>query len=307
MTQMEAFVNSLTDMADPKVINFVIVTCDSKRSFRLEAFAERYPDRIIDAGIAEASAVCTAFGLSQGGFKVFVAGFASFVVLRALEPIRSYISYHKADVTILGGLAGFSASHDGIMHHSNEDISLLRCLPNLRISVPSDNYSASSLARKCLFTTGPHYVRLVRRKIELCSTADHQAWCPMRWRLKYGNQVVICSYGPILEQAMKASVLLNDIHNIKTSVLEVSQIAPLTRNEILQTVQPFPIIVVCEDQSVPGGLGGALKESLHASGLVIRQIGMNMASVGSGSYDDLLIAYGLDTNSIVTEIVSMIR
>src|SRR5687768_11467430 len=121
-TQLEAFVQVVVESAAPDHPDFVVVCCDSTRSFRLEQFAQRLPERVIDVGVAEAAAVGIAYGLASQGVKVFVAGFANFLVLRALEPIRSYLAYHAADVTLLGGMAGISASHDGVMHHATEDL-----------------------------------------------------------------------------------------------------------------------------------------------------------------------------------------
>jgi transketolase len=303
ISQLEAFVQELSDRAEPQSKNFVLVTCDAIGSFRLGSFVERFPDRVIDVGISEASAIATSYGLALSGLKVFVAGFASFLVGKGLEGIRSYLAYHRADVTLLGGMAGLSACFDGAMHQATEDIGLLRAIPGVEIVTASDQITTRSLAEHCLREAGPRYVRLVRRPVELeqASRGGSTRWTPLTWRTPAEGTVVICAAGAMMAEASQAVALLSRNYGISAALLEIGRIAPFPRLAFRSMIMPFTDVVVCEDHQSEGGLGQLVESALHGSIARVLRLDLEWKHLGSGAYDALLEAAGLSGAAIARQ------
>jgi transketolase len=302
-SQLEVFTRTLCDELLHGPEPFVIVSCDATLSFRLGNFARCHPHHVVDVGVAEATAVAAAFGLWRAGLKVVVIGFAAFLSLRALEPIRSLVALHKADVTILAGMTGLSAGRDGAQHHATEDAAVLRAIPGMEVVAPSDAASARALAVYCATHPGPRWVRLVRRPVTLCQqSADAVClWVPTRWLTRQDGDVLLCVHGALCEQAQQAARLLIDNYGIVAAALEVSCLSPVPP-ELATAVRRFPIMLACEDQTHPGGLAAALDEILTAEGAgsprphVVR-CDLSV-SPGSGDYAELLHSAGLTAEQI---------
>jgi transketolase len=300
-TQVDIFAEELTAHADPQRPNYVVVSADATTSLRLGAFAARHPDRVVQVGIAEATALGTAFGLARTGLKVFVAGYGSFLLMRGLEVIRSHIAYHRADVTILGGMMGLTASYDGFMHQSVEDVGLMRTIDGIEILVPSDEATTRRAARACLERPGPRYVRLVRRPLLMPEALDRTG--DLVWRSRAGDRVLLCSFGAALVETIEAAKLLA-ARGLAASVLEVGTVAPLPRVEILAAAARFQRIVVVEDHLPDTGLAAALADVLYGVGPPIQRLGISARSMGSGRYEDLVAAAGLDAARIAEVVLS---
>jgi len=294
-TQVGVFASELTRLAQPDRPNFVLVSADSAGSLRFNAFRERHPERVVEAGIAEGCAVAVAFGLSRAGLKVFVGGYATFLLMRSVEVIRSYLAYQRADVTVIGGMTGFSASHDGYMHQAVEDIGLVRAIGGVRILVPSDDEATRAAARTCLEEPGPSYVRLVRREIALPPVVERAG--ALAWRVRGGSDVLICSYGQLLVEAVAAAHALS-AQKIGTSVLEVGCIAPLPVEELRAALAPFRRVWLVEDHDSASGLGAAIVESLAETPLAVRRLGVSIRALQSGTYEAALEAAGLTARQI---------
>ncbi|MFJ4343505.1 hypothetical protein [Streptomyces sp. NPDC088915] len=299
-TQLEAFTHALCGELLRGPDPFVIVTCDATLSFRLGDFARRHPDRVLDVGVAEATAVAAAFGLWRGGLKVVVAGFAAFLSLRALEPIRSLVALHGADVTFLAGMTGLSAGRDGVQHHATEDAALLRAVPGVEVVAPSDAADARALAAYCATRPGPRWVRLVRRPVHLDGrpAAGARSWAPTHWLTPPPpkGRALLCAHGALSEQAQQAARLLTRHHGIPAAALHVGRLSPVPP-ELAAVLRGFPVVLAVEDQYRPGGLAAALDEALTAGpadGTRPHLVRCDLAAPpGSGDYTDLLRATGL--------------
>ncbi|WP_030159900.1 transketolase C-terminal domain-containing protein [Streptomyces sp. NRRL S-244] len=307
-SQLEAFTHALCDELLRGPDPFVIITCDATLSFRLGDFARRHPHLVVDVGVAEATAVAAAFGMWRAGFKVVVAGFAAFLSLRALEPIRSLVALHGADVTFLAGMTGLSAGRDGAQHHATEDAALLRAVPGIEVVAPSDTDSARALAAYCAGRPGPRWVRLVRRPVPLGETPDAaRPWSPVRRLTPQVGQVLLCAHGALCEQAQQAARILIERHGIAAAALEVGRLSPTPR-ELSAALAGFPLVLACEDQYRPGALASALDEALaEADGPRSRVVRCDLtASPGSGDYADLLFAAGLTAEQLASRAVRAI-
>ncbi|MFB6836986.1 hypothetical protein [Streptomyces sp. NPDC056361] len=304
-SQLEAFTHTLCAELLRGPDPFVIVTCDATLSFRLGDFARLHPGRVVDVGVAEATAVAAAFGLWRGGLKVVVAGFAAFLSLRALEPIRSLVALHEADVTFLAGMTGLSAGRDGAQHHATEDAALLRAVPGIEVVAPSDASDARALATYCATHPGPRWVRLVRRPVHLDGqpATGARSWTPTRWLTPPppDGRVLLCAHGALSEQVQQAARLLTRHHGIPAAALQVGRLSPVPP-ELAAALRGFPVVLAVEDQNRPGGLAAALDEALTADtvgGTRPHLVRCDLtAPPGSGDYTDLLRATGLTAEQL---------
>lgn len=295
-TQIDQFAAALEASADAGAARFAVVSADATGSFRLTGLRDRHPERVIDVGIAEANAVAMAYGISRTGVKVFVVGFASFLLTRGYEALRSYVAYHRADVTLLGGMTGLSASYDGFMHQPIEDVGLARSVP-VEILIPSDEAVTRMVADCCLSEPGPRYVRLVRRAVSLPPGEAANADGALVWRVRSGDDVLLCASGAVLEQTVGAAERLVAA-GAGSSVLEIARVAPSPAAELRAIAAPFGRIVVVEDHVTSTGLATAVREALSEPAERVRAIGVTIDELGSGAYEDVMAAAGLASTTI---------
>lgn len=307
MSQMACFTNQLFELSRRTGSSFVFVTCDSINSFGLQRFKEEFPERIIDVGIAEAAAVNIAFGIWKTGLKVFVAAFSNFLALRALEQIRTYIAYHKADVTLLATKAGITAAQDGVTHIASEDLCILRTIPHLNVYTPSDDAQTASLASHCITSSGPKYVRLVRQAVvtnfrdpEVSRCPASRCYMPVRWIFECPGSLAICSYGVVLQECIQAAQVLREEYSVNSSVCEVSQQSPLPAAWLKKELGKYTHVVICEDQQERNGIGVELKELLPSTRILLMNLGGRY--VLSDDFDKLLKAFSLDCHGIAQSI-----
>jgi transketolase len=307
-TQLGTFIATIFEELDRGATAFHIVACDAVRSFRMSDHAGRHPGRVMDVGVTEAAAVAIAYGLWRTGVKVFVTGFANFLALRALEPIRSLVAYHDADVTLLGAMAGLTAARDGFMHHCTEDAALLSAIPGLAVLAPSDEASTRALARRCLAEPGPRYIRLVRRPVRMRAAIqpDHDGWQPLRWRGESEGEVALCASGATAEHACAAATILDREHGVRAAVLEVGQIAPFPADAVRKRLAGFECVATCEEHQPTGGLGDATQTALSGSGVPLLRLDLAGTYPGSGSYRELLRASGLAPDQIARRVAGFL-
>jgi transketolase len=292
-------------MQDPRV---VIVSPDASRSFRLSAAACATPGKVIDVGVAEAAGLGMAYGLACRGFKALMLGFSSFLVLRGIEPLRSLIGYHAADVTILGGMSGLTNSRDGFMHQSTDDIGILSSIGSLRVVTPSDESSLCTAMSSVLAATGPQFVRLCRTVIDLGpAAAPLTAWTPIAVRIDAGSDFAIVSYGHLLGECVRAVASLQE-RGRRGKLIEVLQMQPFDARALLDAVGDAALVVSVEDHVVSTGLGGRLRAVGIEHAVPSRRLvtlGLREGEYGtSGTLGDVLAHYGLDAQHIAATVLS---
>ena len=302
--QLASILDSLRDRHD-----LVILSSDASSSFRLSRELRETPGRVIELGVAEASAGGIAHGLALKGVKVLVVGFSAFLVLRALEPIRSLLCYHNSDVTLLGGMSGLSASHDGFMHQSTDDVGVLSAIGSIRVFSPSDESSLSATMNEVLQAAGPKFVRLCRLEIDL---GDHAAsaldWSPVAVRLNFGEEFAVISYGHVLQECAKAVIA---VRSMRGRLIEVRQLQPFDSASLFGAIGNARFVLSVEDHLVESGLGGKLRALLAAErggSCRVVNLGLKEGQFGaSGRLDELLAAHALDAAAIVAAISAHCR
>ena len=267
----------------------------------LRPVKERFPDRLINAGIAEQSMVSMAAGLAATGRTVLVYSIGNFPTLRPLEQIRNDCAYHGADVKIVCVGGGFVYGSLGMSHHATEDQSILRALPGVTCFAPGDPAEAEWAVREALRTPGTCYLRLGRAnepKVHASALPDVRG--PLSLTLRTGGDLAILSSGGILTQAVEAARLLAE-RGISAEVVSFPSLKPLDEAKVKELLCRFRRMVTVEENTVVGGFGSAVCEiaAEAGTGCRVRRIGLeDTYSTVVGSQQYLRQVYGIDGPAI---------
>lgn len=256
----EAFSKTLADLADvdPRI---VAVVNDSVGSSKLGGFKSRFPDRLINVGIAEQNMVGVGAGLANGGKIVFVSGASCFLTARALEQIKADVAYSGANVKLCGMSPGVAYGELGATHHSIEDLAWLRPMTPLTIIVPSDPWETAEAIKAAALHEGPMFIRVSRMPVPpIERAADARFEIGKGEILIDGQDVAIIANGVMVHRALAAADALQ-ASGIKASVINLSTVNPLDEALILAAARTGAIVTV-EEHSVRGGMGGAIAELL---------------------------------------------
>ncbi len=279
-----------------------IVACDAdlSKSTKTNVFQKEFPDRHFNFGIAEANMVSTAAGMATCGKIPFVSTFAVFASGRAWEQVRISICYPELNVKIVPTHAGITVGEDGASHQANEDIALMRALPNMTVIVPADGVETEKAVRAAAEFRGPVYIRLGRAAVPTIFSEDYDFQIGKAVVMRPGADVSIFACGMMTAMALEAAENLA-ADGISAEVVNISTIKPLDAEAVLNSVLKTGCAVTAEEHSIIGGLGGAILEAL-ADGypVPVERIGMPDTFGESGKPDALLKKYGMTTDDIVS-------
>lgn len=241
--------------SDPRI---VILSGDiGNRMF--DGFKEEFPDRFYNCGVAEANMMSVAAGLALSGFRPFVYTFAAFDLTRCFEQIRIDLCFQNLPVVIIGLGGGLTYAPLGPTHYICEDISILRCLPNMTIVCPADQSEVMATLRSSLDLQGPMYIR-INKKNEPCIHATIPDFSLGRAHLiKDGSDVCIITTGVLLSEVIRAAGLLEK-NNISAQISHFHTIKPADDLMLQQIFSRFSFVVSVEEHTLSGGLGGMLAE-----------------------------------------------
>jgi transketolase len=288
--------------------NIVVFDADVANSTRTVLFGEAYPDRFFDVGIAEMNMAAMAAGISTTGMIPFVNTFACFMVLRCGDPIRSLISYTKLNVKLAGTYAGLSDSYDGASHHSILDIAFMRALPNMVVISPADGEEIKAATAAAVQHKGPVYLRIHRNECPDIPEADSQPFVLGKGKvLKDGKDITLVATGYMVHRAMEAARKLED-QGVSARVVNIHTVKPLDTELLEKCAKETGGIVVAEEHSIHGGLGGAVAEAVGSLYPVpIEFVGVKDTFAESGDYQALLEKYGLTASHIERAAVEVLK
>ena len=292
-----AFANTLEDLAqgNPRI---VALSNDSVSSAKLSHFAEVFPDRLFNVGIAEQNMVGMASGLANGGKIPFVAAAACFLTGRALEEIKNDVAYTYTNVKLCGVSTGLAYGPLGGTHHSIEDIAWLRAIANMTIIVPADPVETEQAVRAAASFIGPVYLRLSRMGVPVVHDADYRFEIGKAVRLRDGNDVTLAACGTLVPRALEAAALLED-EGILARVINMATVKPIDREAIVQAAVETGGIVTAEEHTIYGGFGSAVAEVVVTSHPVpMRILGVPGVFAPTGSPEFLLEHFGLTPQGI---------
>ena len=301
-----AFLKALADLAgsDDRI---VLLTGDLGFTV-VEPFAERFPKRFFNVGVAEQNMVGVATGLAEAGFIPFVYSIATFATLRAYEFIRNGPVLHQLPVRIVGVGGGFEYGSAGFTHHALEDIAVMRVLPGLTVVAPADPAQAAAALHATWDLPGPIYFRLGKDDRAIVPGLDGSFEFGRIERLRDGRDVAIVTTGAISGEALAAADAIRDA-GIEATVLIVSTISPAPTEALARMLDGFRTIVTVEAHYQIGGLGSLVCEVVAERGLGARVIRLGASGVPSGvsgSEGFLDRAHGLSRDLIAARIRSLL-
>lgn len=276
----------------------VVLDADLSCSTMTRGFANAYPDRFFNCGIAEANMVTIASGLSSTGLIPFCSTFAVFAS-RCYEQIRNGVCYPKMNVKFAFTHAGITVGEDGATHQAIEDIAIMRALPGMTILCPCDAAETALAVRAAAEIDGPVYLRLARLATPVFSEGMPFVVGKAN-TLREGKDVALITCGLMVEACMGAAEILKS-QGIEATVVNMHTIKPLDEEVVRDLAGKMPLITV-EEHSIIGGLGDAVAAVVAEHGGRLHKIGINDCFGQSGKPADLLDFYGLTPEKIAASV-----
>ncbi len=270
----------------------------------LNEFRKKFPKKFLNVGVSEQNMIGVATGLSKKGFNVFCYSLGNFPTLRCLEHIRNDASYHNSNIKIINVGGGYSYGPLGFSHHATEDLSIMRSIPNISVIAPSSNNETEILTKFIFKRKGLFYFRLDKKRNELFKVKKNKIKFGKITKIKNGKDIAIISTGGIVNEAYKASEILNN-YGVKCAVFSCHTIKPFD-NYIIKILKNYKKIYVVEENSEIGGLNGLISEISMKNSIKLetyKNFGINDAFVKTvGDREYLLSKNGLTANQIVKQI-----
>lgn len=294
----EAYGKALVELgAENKDI--VVLDADLSKSTKTADFSKAYPERFINAGIAEQNLLGMSAGLARYGKIPFASTFAVFASGRAFEIIRNSICYPKANVKIAATHAGITVGEDGGSHQSIEDIAIMNSLPNMSVLVPADAKETNEIIKYAAKHNGPVYIRLGRLNSEDIFKDDYKFEYGKGVCIKDGKDCTIIATGLMTAIAKQACELLKE-ENIDVRLIHMPTIKPIDREIIEKASKETNFILTCEEHSVIGGLGQIVSSvTSETVPTKVVKLGVNDVFGESATPKELLEKHGLTSENIV--------
>jgi transketolase len=288
--------------------DIVLVSTDSLLALRGDPFLEKFPDRLIELGIAEQNGVAVCAGLACAGLTPYIGTYAGFLTMRACEQMRTYVAYPRLKVRFIGCNGGlFGGNREGVSHQFIEDVGLLRTIPGFTILCPADGNQTRQAILASADVEGPLYIRLGSGKEEnIFSPDDPFPLGKIRILKDYGDEAALFTYGFTLGRALKAAEELK-AKGIGVKVVEAATIKPVDTEGIAGVLARTRCAVTIEDHTTTGGLGSAVAEVIaEKAPATLARLGLRDTYGESGFPDELLDAYGMSVNNIVRTAMELV-
>ena len=294
----EGFGHGLVELGETNP-NVVVLVGDLSGSTNVSYFAERFPERFVQVGIAEQNMMCVAAGLAAVGKIPFLATYGAFAACRATDQIRVTVAYTDLPVKIGGAHGGISVGPDGATHQAMEEIAIIRSIPNMRMVVPCDYWETKKATLAIAGDRHPYYLRFGRESVPVVTTPDTPFVIGKANTMREGKDLALIACGVMVYEALVAAEELA-ARGIQARVLNMHTLKPLDEEAIVRASRECGAIVTAEEHQIHGGLGSAVAE------VVVRQQPVPMEFVAvhdrfgrSGKPDELMAAFGIKAPDIV--------
>jgi transketolase len=275
-----------------------------------EPFAKQFPERYLNAGVAEQNMTGIAAGLALSGKIVFTYSIANFPILRCLEQIRNDVCYHHANVKVIAVGGGFAYGALGATHHATEDLAIMRALPEMSVVAPGDPDEAAAATEAVAAHDGPCYLRLGRAGEQKVHNRPIHFQLGKAIQVRQGTDVTLISTGGMLQIALETADCLS-YQGLQARVLSMHTLKPLDSDAVLAAARETSAIFTLEEHSIIGGLGSAVAEILAESAereVVFKRFALPSAFARkSGTQEYLRAQFGLDVESLRNEIYAASR
>ena len=282
----------------------VVLSADVSNSDHSFMFADVFPDRFINTGIAEQSLVDCAVGLALAGKIPLVNTFGVFLATRAVEMIRTHVCYGRANVKLMAAYGGLSPSFEGPTHHATEDLAILRTFPGMRVVAPADPYALTALLPQAAASDGPIYFRMNRNPVPaVYGSGDAGPAAALQLgraqAVRPGNDLTIAAAGVMVARSVAAAEQLAG-EGVQCRVLDLHTVKPLDAGALAAAARETGAVVTAEEHTVLGGLGGAVAEALaERCPVPVVRVGIADRFTESGPYFDLLDRHGCAVADVV--------
>ncbi|WP_116106336.1 transketolase family protein [Lewinella sp. IMCC34191] len=293
--------------AGDKHDNVVMLTADLRGSMKSEDFINTYPDRFIQVGISEANMMGIASGLATGGKIPVTTTFANFSTGRVYDQIRQSIAYSDKNVKICASHAGLTLGEDGATHQILEDIGMMRMLPGMTVINPCDYNQTAAAVQAIVEHHGPVYLRFGRPGWPVFIPEDTKFEIGKALPLSEGTDVTIFATGHLVWKAVEAARQLEE-EGISVDLINIHTIKPLDEEAVIASAKKTGAVVTCEEHNKYGGLGSAIAECLSKHAPTPQEYVATDDTFGeSGTADQLLAKYGLDTPDVVAAVKRVLK
>jgi len=294
----EGFGHGLVDLGEKRPEVFVLVG-DLSGSTNVSFFAEKFPDRFIQVGIAEQDMMCVAAGLAAVGKIPFLATYGAFASCRSADQMRVTVAYTDLPVKIGGAHGGISVGPDGATHQAMEEIAIVRSIPNMKMIVPCDYWETRKATVAAADDPHPNYIRFGREPVPVVTTQESPFTLGKANVLRQGKDVALIACGVMVYEALVAAEALA-ARGVQARVINMHTIKPLDFGAIEEAARDCGAIVTAEEHQVHGGLGGAVAEAV----VRLHPVPMELVAVHdrfgrSGKQDELMTEFGIKAPDII--------
>lgn len=305
----DAFGEALLELGKEKP-DLVVLSADLNESTRVKDFADTYPERFIQVGVAEQNMASLAVGIALSGKIPIITSFGVFSPGKNWDQIRIGVCQNNANVKIISTHTGLSADKDGATHQALEDIALMRVLPNMTVLSPSDYEETKKVVKEGVSLKGPVYIRLSRAKTPQITKQEDQFEIGNVTVMEEGTKVALVGTGPILSEGLAAAQEINEKYPQSIKVINAPTIKPLDIKNLEESLGSINKVITLEEHQIAAGFGGMLcemlTEKMRAKYRILR-LGMKDSFGESGSYENLKKKYKLNKESIKKVLVEEVK
>lgn len=286
----------------------VVALCaDLTGSLKMDAFEKEFPERFFQVGIAEANMISIAAGMTIGGKIPFTGTFANFSTGRVYDQIRQSVAYSNKNVKIAASHAGLTLGEDGATHQILEDIGMMKMLPNMTVIVPADFNQTKQATIACAKHQGPVYLRFGRPSVPIFVKEDAEFVIGKADTVIEGTDVTIIACGHLVWKSIEAAQELEK-QGISAEVINMHTIKPLDEEAVLKSVAKTKCVVTAEEHMYNGGLGDSIAQLLGRTNPIPQEyVAVNDTFGESGTPDDLMKKYHIDTPDVVNAVVKVLK
>lgn len=298
----EIFAETLESLASADK-SIIVVTSDSRGSGKLVPYGQKYPEQIVEVGIAEQNLVGVAAGLASAGKKTFAISPACFLTARALEQIKNDVAYSDNPVKLVGISAGVSYGALGTTHHSLHDFAVLRAINNMIIVAPADNFETEQAVLLAAKLDQPIYLRFGKKTMPFLSEENQKFEFGKGRIIRDGSDLSIIANGETVYPAWQAAKALEEKHGLSAKVISMHTIKPLDTALLDELAAHGKPIITVEEHMVNGGLGEACASYLFQKGAKNRFhiIGIPDEYTVTGSQGEIFDHYGISRDGILAQ------
>ena len=297
-SQRSYFAKALIELGE-KNPNVVVVGADTTESIKTLEFGKKFPDRLFNVGISEQNMISIAAGLAAAGKIAFASTYAVFGVAHTYNVIRQNIAYTKLPVKLFCSHAGITVGQDGATHQLNEDIALMRGIPNMAVLVPADAPQTAKCVHAAAEWPGPVYCRFSRTNFPTVTSVEDPFAIGPSYVLRDGSDVTLAGCGIMVSRCLEAAATL-ERDGVSARVINVATVKPLDTATLAKAARETGAIVTAEEHTIVHGLGGAVASAVaQAHPVPMEFVGVQDVFGESGDAFELMEKYGLTASKIV--------